>query len=91
MQRSSDSGSSPRHTRTKAFCSHSSPIVVGSVWPGRTTVSGGSFISTSMIDALRSSKLVDPGAFTPPTEPLKSVSPVKISASLTLNESIPAV
>ena len=34
--------------------SSSSPIVVGSVWPGRTTVSGGSLARTSMIDDFRS-------------------------------------
>ena len=45
----------------KALCSHSSPTVVGSVWPGWTLVSGGSFISTSMIECRRSSKLVEPG------------------------------
>ena len=53
--------------------------------------SGRSFISTSMIECLRSSNVVDPGARTPPTDPLKSVSPVKTSESLIRNESIPAV
>ena len=35
--------------------------------------------------------MVDPGAFTPPTDPLKSVSPVKTSVSLTTKLSIPSV
>jgi hypothetical protein len=35
-------GSRPRQTRTNALPSHSSATVVGSVWPGRMTVSGGS-------------------------------------------------
>jgi len=38
-----------------------------------------------MIECLRSSKVVEPGARTPPTEPLKSVSPVKTSLSLIRN------
>ena len=44
-----------------------------------------------MIDRRRSSKPVDPGALTPPTDPLKSVSPVKTSLPFTTSESIPAV
>ena len=90
-QGSSPSSSRPRQSRTNALLSHSSPIVVGSVWPGCTRVSGGSFISTSMIEFLRSAKLVEPGARTPPTEPLKSVSPVNTSSPLTTKLSIPAV
>ena len=43
-----------------------------------------------MIECLRSAKLVEPGARTPPTEPLKSVSPVKTSPPTT-KVSIPAV
>ena len=35
----------PRQIRTKGLASHSSPIVVGSRWPGWTRVSGGSSIS----------------------------------------------
>ena len=37
-------------TRTNGFYSHSRPIVVSSVWPGRTRSSGGSGISTSITD-----------------------------------------
>ncbi len=48
----SPSSSRPRQTRMKALFSHSSPTVVGSVWPGCRRVSGGSFISTSMIERL---------------------------------------
>ena len=44
-----------------------------------------------MIDAFSSANVVDPGAFTPPTERLKSVSPVKISVSFTRKLSMPAV
>ena len=44
-----------------------------------------------MIDARRSAKLVEPGARTPPTEPLKSVSPVNTSPPFTTKLSIPAV
>ncbi len=44
-----------------------------------------------MIECLRSSKLVEPGARTPPTEPLNSVSPVKTSVPFTTKLSIPAV
>ena len=82
VQRSSPSSSSPRQSRTNAFDSHSSPI------GGRVGVAGvharlgGSFISTSMIECFRSSKLVEPGARTPPTEPLKSVSPVNTSVAV---------
>ena len=47
---SAPSGSRPRQIRTKALCSSSSATVVGSVWPGRMTVSGGSASSTSMIE-----------------------------------------
>ncbi len=46
---------------------------------------------TSMIECLMSSKEVLPGARTPPTEPLKSVSPVNSSLSSTRRLSIPAV
>ncbi len=42
-----------------------------------------------MIECRRSSKLVEPGARTPPTEPLKSVSPVKTSVPFTMKLSIP--
>ena len=85
------SASRPRQTRMKALFSHSSPTVVGSVWPGCRRVSGGSSISTSMIDDFRSSKVVEPGARTPPTEPLNSVSPVNTSVPLTTKLSIPSV
>ncbi len=44
-----------------------------------------------MIEAFRSSKVVDPGAFTPPTEPLKRVSPVNTSVWFTTKLSIPSV
>ena len=49
----SPSGSSPRQTRTKRLVSSSSATVVGSVWPGRIVVSGGSSSSTSMIERLQ--------------------------------------
>ena len=51
---------------------------------------GRSSISTSMIECLRSAKFVEPGARTPPTEPLKSVSPVNTSPPTT-KLSIPSV
>ena len=44
-----------------------------------------------MIECRRSPKLVEPGARTPPTEPLKSVSPVNTSPPFTTKLSIPAV
>ena len=44
-----------------------------------------------MIECFRSAKLVEPGARTPPTEPLKSVSPVNTSVPFTTKLSIPAV
>ena len=47
---SAPGASTPRQSRTNTFSSHSAPIVVGSVWPGWTRVSGGSFIRTSMIE-----------------------------------------
>ena len=39
--------------RTNGFCSHSSPIVEGSRWPGWIRVSGGSFISLSITERLQ--------------------------------------
>ena len=44
-----------------------------------------------MIELRRSSKLVAVAPRTPPTEPAKSVSPVKHSAPLTTNASMPSV
>ena len=44
-----------------------------------------------MIELRRSSKLVDPGARTPPTEPLNRVSPVNTSDPFTTKLSIPSV
>ena len=40
--------------RTNALFSSSSATVVGSVWPGRMTVSGGSVSSVSMTEGFRS-------------------------------------
>src|SRR2546429_10008732 len=45
------------------------------------TVSGGSSISVPMIESRRSVYVVCPGAFTPPTESLKRVSPVNTTAT----------
>ena len=67
--------------RTKGFCSHSAPIVEGSLWPGWMRVSCGSFISLSMIELFRSAKPVAPGAIVPPTVPLKMTSAVRQSVS----------
>mgnify|MGYP002150172600 CR=1 FL=1 len=64
--------------------------IVGSVCPGRMIVSGGRVSSVSMIDERRSAYVVWPGARTPPTDPSKSVSPVKTLPS-TRSDSIPAV
>ena len=44
-------------------------------------VSGGSFISLSMIELFRSAKPVAPGAIVPPTVPLKMTSAVRQSVS----------
>ena len=44
-----------------------------------------------MIECLRSANEVEPGARTPPTDPLNRVSPVKRSFSPTISESIPSV
>ena len=44
-----------------------------------------------MIECLMSAKEVEPGARTPPTEPLNSVSPVNSSWPSTSRASIPAV
>ena len=63
--------------RTNELPSSSSATVVGSVCPGRITVSDGSVSSTSMIECLMSANVVWFGARTPPTEFLNSVSPVK--------------
>ena len=68
--------------RTNGFCSHSSPIVDGSRWPGWIRVSGGSFISLSITDAFRSANPVAPGARVPPTVPLNSTSAVSTSLPL---------
>ena len=60
--------------------------------PGAARVAGGSFISTSMIELTSGPRSwSSPGARTPPTEPLKSVSPVKTSVPLTTKLSIPSV
>ena len=48
-------------------------------------------MSRSMIDERRSSNEVEPGARTPPTEPAKSVSPVKHSWPSTTSASMPAL
>ena len=65
--------------RMNGFVSHSSPIVDGSLWPGWMRVSGGSVISLSMIEDLRSAKPVAPGARVPPTVPVKITSAVRTS------------
>ena len=56
-----------------------------------TVVSSGRPSSTSMTERLRSANPVDPGALTPPTEPLNRVSPVNTSLPSIRNESIPPV
>ena len=62
----------------KALPSHSSAIVVGSVWPGRMTLWWERHERVD--DPGRSSSLVEPGARTPPTES-NSVSPVNMLPS----------
>jgi hypothetical protein len=85
--RSSPSGSAPRQTRTNALFSHSQPIVVSSVWPGKTFMSGGRPMRTSITERRRSSK----ASRVPPTEPAKSVSPVKQTSSLKAKVSMPGL
>ena len=80
LQGSEPSLSSPRQSRTNGFVSHSRATVVWPMWPGLTTQAGSSFSRRSMIELRRSSKLVAVAPRTPPTEPAKSVSPVKHSA-----------
>ena len=70
-QRPPSSPSSPRQKRTNGLRSHSRPIVVSSVCPGRTRMSGGSVISRSITDSRTTS------AGPPPTASRKSVSPEK--------------
>ena len=54
--------------RTKGLLSHSSATVVGSVWPGRMTVSRRQREQHVHDRALEVGEVVDPGARTPPTE-----------------------
>ncbi len=55
--------------------------------PGYTFMSGGSPMRTSMTERRRSSK----ASRVPPTEPAKSVSPVKQTSPLKANASIPGL
>src|SRR5262249_16952135 len=64
------------------FSSHSRPIVVSSVCPGKTRVSGGSAIRTSITDPRTASK----SSRVPPTASLNSVSPLKQSSPFTTND-----
>ena len=88
---SSDSSSRPRHRRTNALFSHSSPTVVG-IGVARVQAGLGRQLHQQVHDRrLEVLEAGGPGAFTPPTEPLNSVSPVNTSVPLTTKLSIPSV
>src|ERR671936_401897 len=78
--RSVPSGSAPRQTRTNGFCSHSRPMVVSSVWPGRTRISAGSFISTSTTERRICARSPPPTASRNSTSPEKHASPFTTNA-----------